>query len=155
MLVSAIISPRKEVPWMTSLFPPLSLRFYFPPAPSVLCQPAHSACCWWRLSLQCSCKRSGSLAEGKRLCMMMLPLLLNRAHVTPRFVCLTASGNLQSNWKTLRIDPELYWVSEHFEPQSLLSVVFNLFCSRTARYNFFSTLYPQSCWCIIQVMHSL
>jgi hypothetical protein len=33
--------------------------------------------------------------------------------------------------------------------------VFNLFCSRTPIYNFFSTLYPQSCWCIIQVIHSL
>jgi hypothetical protein len=29
------------------------------------------------------------------------------------------------------------------------------FCSRTPRYNFSSTLYPQSCWCIIQVIHSL
>jgi hypothetical protein len=34
-------------------------------------------------------------------------------------------------------------------------VVFNLFCSRTPRYNFASTLYPQRCWCIIQVIHSL
>jgi hypothetical protein len=34
-------------------------------------------------------------------------------------------------------------------------VVFNLFCSRTPTYNFSSTLYPQSCWCIIQVIHSL
>jgi hypothetical protein len=34
-------------------------------------------------------------------------------------------------------------------------VVFNLFCSRTPRCNFSSTLYPQSCWCIIQVIHSL
>jgi hypothetical protein len=35
------------------------------------------------------------------------------------------------------------------------TVVFNLFCSRTPRYNFSWTLYPQSCWCIIQVIHSL
>jgi hypothetical protein len=35
------------------------------------------------------------------------------------------------------------------------AVVFNLFCSRTPRYNFSSTLYPQSFWCIIQVIHSL
>ena len=34
-------------------------------------------------------------------------------------------------------------------------VVFNLFCSRTSTYNFSSTLSPQSCWCIIQVVHSL
>jgi hypothetical protein len=33
-------------------------------------------------------------------------------------------------------------------------VVFNLFCSRTHRYNFSSTLYPKSCSCIIQVIHS-
>jgi hypothetical protein len=33
------------------------------------------------------------------------------------------------------------------------SVVFNLFCSRTPRYNFSSTLYPQSCWYIMQVIH--
>jgi hypothetical protein len=33
--------------------------------------------------------------------------------------------------------------------------VFNRFCSCTPRYNFSSTLYPQSCWCIIQVEHSL
>jgi hypothetical protein len=35
------------------------------------------------------------------------------------------------------------------------TVVFNLLCSRTPSYKFFSTLYPQSCWCIIQVIHSL
>jgi hypothetical protein len=29
------------------------------------------------------------------------------------------------------------------------------FFSRTPRFNFSSTLYPQSCWCIIQVIHSL
>jgi hypothetical protein len=29
------------------------------------------------------------------------------------------------------------------------------FCSRTPRCNFSSTLYPQSCWCTIQVIHSL
>jgi hypothetical protein len=29
------------------------------------------------------------------------------------------------------------------------------FCSRTPRFNLSWTLYPQSCWCIIQVMHSL
>ena len=34
-------------------------------------------------------------------------------------------------------------------------VVFNLFCSLTPTYNFSSTLYPQSCWCIIQVIRSL
>jgi hypothetical protein len=33
--------------------------------------------------------------------------------------------------------------------------VFNHFCSRTPTYNLSSTLYPQSCWCIIQVIHSL
>jgi hypothetical protein len=27
------------------------------------------------------------------------------------------------------------------------------FCSRTPRYNFSSTLYPQSCWYIMQVIH--
>jgi hypothetical protein len=32
-------------------------------------------------------------------------------------------------------------------------VVFNLFCSRTPRCNFSSTLYPQSCWYIMQVIH--
>jgi hypothetical protein len=35
------------------------------------------------------------------------------------------------------------------------AMVFNLFCSRTPRYNFSSTLYPQRCWCVIQVIHSL
>jgi hypothetical protein len=35
------------------------------------------------------------------------------------------------------------------------SVVFTFFCSRTPRYNLSSTLYPQSCWCIIQLIHSL
>jgi hypothetical protein len=34
-------------------------------------------------------------------------------------------------------------------------VVFNLFCSRTPRYNFSSTLYPQSCWYIMQVIYIL
>jgi hypothetical protein len=34
-----------------------------------------------------------------------------------------------------------------------IPVVFNLFCSRTPRYNFSSTLYPQSCWYIMQVIH--
>jgi uncharacterized protein YegP (UPF0339 family) len=38
---------------------------------------------------------------------------------------------------------------------SSISAVFNLFCSRTPTYNFSSTLYPQSCWCTIQVIHSL
>jgi hypothetical protein len=37
----------------------------------------------------------------------------------------------------------------------LHTVVLNLSCSRTPRCNFSSTLYPQSCWCIIQVIHSL
>jgi hypothetical protein len=32
------------------------------------------------------------------------------------------------------------------------SVVFNLFCSRTPRYNFSSTFYPQSSWYIMQVI---
>jgi hypothetical protein len=35
----------------------------------------------------------------------------------------------------------------------LRAVVFNLFCSRTPRYNLSSTLYPQSCWYIMQVIH--
>jgi hypothetical protein len=34
------------------------------------------------------------------------------------------------------------------------SVVFNLFPPRTPRDIFHSTLYPQSCWCIIQVIHN-
>jgi hypothetical protein len=29
------------------------------------------------------------------------------------------------------------------------SVILNIFCSRTPRYNFSSTSYPQICWCII------
>jgi hypothetical protein len=33
------------------------------------------------------------------------------------------------------------------------AVVFNLFCSWTPRYNFSSTLYPQSCWYIMHVIH--
>jgi hypothetical protein len=33
------------------------------------------------------------------------------------------------------------------------AVVFKLFCFRTPRYNFSSTLYPQSCWYIMQVIH--
>jgi hypothetical protein len=33
--------------------------------------------------------------------------------------------------------------------------VLNLSSSRTPWCNFFPTLYPQSCWCIIQVIHSL
>jgi hypothetical protein len=36
-----------------------------------------------------------------------------------------------------------------------IAVVFDLFCPRTPTYNFSSTLYPQSCWCIIQLIHSL
>jgi hypothetical protein len=35
----------------------------------------------------------------------------------------------------------------------LKTVVFNLFCSRTPRYNLYSTLYPQSCWYVMQVIH--
>jgi hypothetical protein len=38
---------------------------------------------------------------------------------------------------------------------SFKRVTFNLFHSRVPRYIFSSTLYPQSCWCIIQVMKSL
>jgi hypothetical protein len=34
------------------------------------------------------------------------------------------------------------------------AVVFSLFCSRTPRYNFSSTLYPQNCWYIMQVIHT-
>jgi hypothetical protein len=37
----------------------------------------------------------------------------------------------------------------------LRPAAFNFFFSRTPTYNFSSTLYPQSCWCIIQVIHSL
>jgi hypothetical protein len=32
---------------------------------------------------------------------------------------------------------------------------FNLFCSRTPKYNLSSTLYHQSCWCIIRDIHNL
>jgi hypothetical protein len=35
------------------------------------------------------------------------------------------------------------------------AMIFNLFRSRTPIYIFSSTLYPQSCWCIIQVTHNL
>jgi hypothetical protein len=35
------------------------------------------------------------------------------------------------------------------------SVIFNLFCSLTPRYIFSSSLYPQSYWFIIQVIHNL
>jgi hypothetical protein len=35
------------------------------------------------------------------------------------------------------------------------AVIFNLFCWRTTRFNFSSSFYPQSSWCIIQVIHSL
>jgi hypothetical protein len=49
--------------------------------------------------------------------------------------------------------------STHFflklPPVLLVQCYSNLFCSRTPTYNFSSTLYPQSCWCIIQVIHSL
>jgi hypothetical protein len=38
-------------------------------------------------------------------------------------------------------------------PRLSSPVVFNLFCSRTPRYNFSSTLYPQSCWYIMKVIH--
>ena len=34
-------------------------------------------------------------------------------------------------------------------------VIFNLFRSPIPRYVLSSTLYPQSCWCIIQVRHNL
>jgi hypothetical protein len=42
-------------------------------------------------------------------------------------------------------------------PKTVLSatVVFDLFCSHTPRCNFYSTAYPQSCWCIIQVICSV
>jgi hypothetical protein len=46
----------------------------------------------------------------------------------------------------------------HIGPDRIVTralVVFNRFCSRTPRYDFSSTLYTLSCWCIIQVMHSL
>jgi hypothetical protein len=33
--------------------------------------------------------------------------------------------------------------------------VFKLFCSSAPRRNFSSTLYPQSCWCIIEVTHTV
>jgi hypothetical protein len=38
---------------------------------------------------------------------------------------------------------------------SPMAVLFNLFRSRTPRYDFSLILYPQSSWCIIQVIHSL
>jgi hypothetical protein len=41
----------------------------------------------------------------------------------------------------------------YYWPLCYRAVVFNLFCSRTPRYNFSSTLYPQSCWYIMQVLH--
>jgi hypothetical protein len=34
------------------------------------------------------------------------------------------------------------------------NLTFDLFCSRIPRCNFSSVLYPQSCWCIIQVIES-
>jgi hypothetical protein len=45
-------------------------------------------------------------------------------------------------------------VGQTTSPQSVSrlsrSIVLNIFCSRTPRCNFSSTLYPQNCWCIIQ-----
>jgi hypothetical protein len=39
--------------------------------------------------------------------------------------------------------------------QPLTPAVFNRFCSCFPRCNFSSTLYCQSCWCIIQIMQTL
>jgi hypothetical protein len=58
-------------------------------------------------------------------------------HREPGFVCLRVPSSPSDHVAQSRVE------------------VFNLFCSRTPRYNFSSTLYPQSCWCIIQVIHSL
>jgi hypothetical protein len=55
-------------------------------------------------------------------------------------VCL--SRNLQYP-DVAKINPKLY-------KRTTRAVV-----ERTPRYNYSSTLYPQSCWCIIQVIHSL
>jgi hypothetical protein len=45
---------------------------------------------------------------------------------------------------------KLFFCSEYSN-----AMVFNIFCSRTPRYNFSSTLYPQSCWCIIYIQNKL
>jgi hypothetical protein len=53
------------------------------------------------------------------------------------------------NWDILKSSIILqlcYWT---------IQVVFKLFCLCTPIYNFYSFLYPQSCWCIIQVIRSL
>jgi hypothetical protein len=53
------------------------------------------------------------------------------------------------------------WSGHHLVTNYILlsssgsAVVFNFLCSRTPRCNFTSTLYPQTCWCLIQVIHSL
>jgi hypothetical protein len=47
-----------------------------------------------------------------------------------------------------------YWLCDAVHIGCSNPVVFDLSCSRTSRCNFSSTLYPQSCWCIIQVIHS-
>jgi hypothetical protein len=52
----------------------------------------------------------------------------------------------------------IFVYSSHFlqvRAECSRAVVFNLFCSRTPRYNFSSTLYPQSSLCIIPVIHSI
>ena len=46
-------------------------------------------------------------------------------------------------------------VSLSLSPLSFSPVIFNLIRLRTPRYIFSSTLHPLSCWCVMQVIHSL
>jgi hypothetical protein len=65
------------------------------------------------------------------------------------FAC---SVSLLSNPPTPGIN--LSWCVQQ-EVLHFRAVVFNLFCLSNPRCNVSSTLYPQSCWCIIQGIHSL
>jgi hypothetical protein len=87
-------------------------------------------------------RRTQAISNASVLHMLMLSLHTSTS-CAPRSV-LTLSS---TPWSPKNLLP--------FRRCESRTVVFNLFCSPTPRYNISSTLHTQSCWRIIQVIHSL
>jgi hypothetical protein len=81
-----------------------------------------------------------------KLCRQQAKVILNHEYVNNRN---TGRGEAQHmKYKNLTLS------SGHTNNQSSIAVVFSLFPPVPLETLFHSTLYPQSCWCIIQVIHN-
>jgi hypothetical protein len=128
-----------------------------PPATVLLVVPAPTCC--WPVSCRMRLRLHLALAFWNHTCMNG-----GKPHYTTiAFLGPTAYALLAV---TLRkhICPDMRFHSTFIIIISFIVLLFyvflgqwywTIFCPRTPRCNFSSTLYPQRCWCTIQVIHSL